>query len=527
MAAHGGEHAVDHLCSLRYAGLDAFLTCRCHGECSESVGLDRRSRSERSILTRSDASSTLSPAAVDVEGVDDLVAHRHDPGGADVEAEVGERARAIRKSRPIASGARTSTIVVGAGTEVVDDHPRLGLPRPRWGGGADASAAMLLEPLLDRQLAPQSELHVGGHRAPVGAVAVAVPRLELELRDRGTARQRASRRGRTSWPWSASTPTTRLNTPGSSGATTVTSPAPSTSTPPATRSTSASSPRSGPARLRVGAGEHGARRVRRARDEAGLPVAPRAGPVASESASVSAASRCEQLDVPTGVGDRGDRGGVVEVAAGGDRGQEQVVAHHARRALDVGRLEAHPRGDSVGERSTPSSVWSPGQPLPMSWSSAPTRSRSGRPTSRVSAAARAAASTRWRSTVKRWKALRCGLLRTGAHSGRMRVTQAVRGRGSRRPGSPRRPPPSRRDERVARLVGPRVGSAGASAAAAQGRAARSAAPWFAARRPPHEQQPGRRRGRRRPSSAISPSRTTIPRRARRAGARRPPPRAAR
>jgi hypothetical protein len=48
---------------------------------------------------------------------------------------------------------------------------------------------------------------------------------------------------------------------------------------------------------------------------------------------------------------------------------------------------------------SPATLWSPGQPFPMSCSSAATSSRSGRSTSCVSSAAAAAHSTRCRSTV--------------------------------------------------------------------------------------------------------------------------------
>ena len=59
----------------------------------------------------------------------------------------------------------------------------------------------------------------------------------------------------------------------------------------------------------------------------------------------------------------------------------------------------------------------------MSCSNAPSSSRSGRATRRVSADASAAASIRCRSTVKRCTALCCGLHRTAAHSGISRDQQ--------------------------------------------------------------------------------------------------------
>ena len=75
------------------------------------------------------------------------------------------------------------------------------------------------------------------------------------------------------------------------------------------------------------------------------------GPVASESASVSA---CEQLEherrQPTALGHRCDGAVVVEVAAGGDVGQQEVVAHHAcSEHLDVVGRQAHPRADALDE----------------------------------------------------------------------------------------------------------------------------------------------------------------------------------
>ncbi len=57
------------------------------------------------------------------------------------------------------------------------------------------------------------------------------------------------------------------------------------------------------------------------------------------------------------------------------------------------------RGAIFSMSSTPASVWSPGEPLPRSCSHAPTSSRSGRTTSRVSRPACTTASTRCRSTV--------------------------------------------------------------------------------------------------------------------------------
>ena len=89
-----------------------------------------------------------------------------------------------------------------------------------------------------------------------------------------------------------------------------------------------------------------------------------------------------------------------------------------RRAPRRRRGRSPSASATVCASTTPLSVWSPGPPLPRSCSSAPTSSRSGRRTDRTRSSARATASSRWRSTVKRWNALRCGLQRTRSHSGR-------------------------------------------------------------------------------------------------------------
>ena len=72
----------------------------------------------------------------------------------------------------------------------------------------------------------------------------------------------------------------------------------------------------------------------------------------------------------------------------------------------------------------PTSVWSPGNPLPMSWSRVPSRSRSTRWTRWAMVAALAVASRRCRSTVNRWYGLRWGLLRTARPLGQVALEQA-------------------------------------------------------------------------------------------------------
>ena len=82
-------------------------------------------------------------------------------------------------------------------------------------------------------------------------------------------------------------------------------------------------------------------------------------------------------------------------------------------------LVAHPQPleHAVGDRRTGLRVVAEPGTLPMSCSSAARSSRSGRFTSRNNPLARTTVSMRWRSTVCRWTALRCGRLRTAAHSG--------------------------------------------------------------------------------------------------------------
>src|SRR5690606_35635843 len=90
------------------------------------------------------------------------------------------------------------------------------------------------------------------------------------------------------------------------------------------------------------------------------------------------------------------------------------------------------RSRTTAARRAPSREWSVAPAtLPMSWSSAArstvSSSAGGRSRrSRSSAAAPAAASTRWRSTVCRCTGERCGRLRTSAHSGTHRVTTPAR-----------------------------------------------------------------------------------------------------
>ena len=72
-------------------------------------------------------------------------------------------------------------------------------------------------------------------------------------------------------------------------------------------------------------------------DELGLPRAPRGR---TGGLAVGLGERGEQPEgaqVADGLGHRLDGGGVVEVAPGGDVGEQQVVAHHRDEHVDVGR----------------------------------------------------------------------------------------------------------------------------------------------------------------------------------------------
>ena len=120
---------------------------------------------------------------------------------------------------------------------------------------------------------------------------------------------------------------------------------------------------------------------------------------------------------------------------------------------------------------SPATEWSPGQPLPMSCSRAATSSRSGRPTRRVSAEARTAVSTRWRSTVQVCTGLRCGRQRTRSQSGSSRVIRPSASSAS-QTGDGGLPRAEQGDELLAGLGGPghgqRPGGGGEPAYGVQG-----------------------------------------------------------
>ena len=156
---------------------------------------------------------------------------------------------------------------------------------------------------------------------------------------------------------------------------------------------------------------------------------------------------------------------------------------------------------TVRASRAPAALWSTpsdSEPLPMSCSSAPTSSRSGRDTSRTSGAARTAASSRCRSTLKRCTALRCGRCRTRSHSGQQAgqqpgLVEGLPDRDQLRPGA------EQVDEELAGVLRPGLGQRRGVGDQAVHRARRQRQPGAggAGRHPQHEQRVGARVGLRR------------------------------
>ena len=147
-----------------------------------------------------------------------------------------------------------------------------------------------------------------------------------------------------------------------------------------------------------------------------------AGPVARESASVSAASSRKRRR-PTRRARR--RAAIV---AGSSRSR-RIATSDSSRWLPTssastsmsasGKPEARRRAGARSRRRRRCDRRR--VPLPRSCSSALITRRSGRSTRSAQPAALAVVSSRCRSTVKRWYALCCGRERTGSHSGRIRA----------------------------------------------------------------------------------------------------------
>lgn len=142
--------------------------------------------------------------------------------------------------------------------------------------------------------------------------------------------------------------------------------------------------------------------------------------MASASASVSACSSSRVEAVPTAV--------ATELTVAGSSRSRRVAVSMSSRWWRT-RVATTPtscwskpiRAAMSRAMTSPATLWSPGQPLPMSCRRAATRSRSGRWTRRVREEARTAASTRWRSTVQVWTGLRWGRQWTRSQSGSSRV----------------------------------------------------------------------------------------------------------
>ena len=220
-----------------------------------------------------------------------------------------------------------------------------------------------------------------------------------------------------------------------------------------------------------------------------------AGPVARASATVRAASSSSDAWSPTAAT-------TVSVVAGSSRSRRVAVSTSSRCwATTSSRVStsasAKPRrAATVRASRAPAALWSTpsdSEPLPMSCSSAPTSSRSGRDTSRTSGAARTAASSRCRSTLKRWTALRCGRCRTRSHSGQQPgqqpgLVERLPDRDQLRPGA------EQVDEELAGVLRPGLGQRRGVGHQAVHRAGRQREPGAggAGRHPQHEQRVGAR-----------------------------------
>lgn len=159
--------------------------------------------------------------------------------------------------------------------------------------------------------------------------------------------------------------------------------------------------------------------------------------------------------------------------------------------------------------TSPATEWSPGQPLPMSCSSAATRSRSGRPTRRVRAQARTAASTRWRSTVQVWTGLRWGRQRTRSQSGSSRVMSPSASSAS-QTRTVASPAPRRVTSSSRASAGQGTGSGGAEVASLRTTWRESGSSDWAAAAAARSTRAGSRSGRAVRARTTSPSASTTP-----------------
>ena len=209
---------------------------------------------------------------------------------------------------------------------------------------------------------------------------------------------------RTSRPSMASTPATRANRPGRSAVMTETV-VPSASTTVSPRAITWRCWASGKSAVLSDAwappSKWWSTRRTSSRTSSAFQVPHAAGPVASESASVSAASRWSRTGSTTSLA-------TIAMVVSSEMSRRVAMSgrrrwlRHRSTSTAVSASSKPMRGPISAIIAMPTSVWSPGRPLAMSWRRAPTTSRSGRSTRSVSCAALADASSRCRSTVKRW-----------------------------------------------------------------------------------------------------------------------------
>ena len=106
--------------------------------------------------------------------------------------------------------------------------------------------------------------------------------------------------------------------------------------------------------MRSGAGlafprQHAVGALHQVGDQPGLPGSPGRGPGGPAVGFGQGTEQMQRHPVADRLGDRGDGGGIVEVAPGGRVGQEQVEAHHVDQDGHIVRVEAHASSDTVDD----------------------------------------------------------------------------------------------------------------------------------------------------------------------------------
>ena len=284
---------------------------------------------------------------------------------ADVEVELGD-GPGDAVQHPDASGARTS-ITVAARDSSLSKITRGGSALGRGlGVGAGGRCGPAPQPGVEGEAAGEGLLDVGAHPVPVDAQPPAWTTRHPEVLQRhaGVARECAAADS-TSRPLSASTAGHPAEQPGPVGghdgervAAGHHVGAPRRAARPAAR---ASGSRCAPPRAWSRPPARAAARCTSSSTSSAFQALHAAGPVASESASVRAASSSSgggdaHLGRPPSRWCR-----VVEVAAGGHVGEQQVVADHVLMSTaDVVGGEAHARAQLEHHAPCPTSVWSPG-----------------------------------------------------------------------------------------------------------------------------------------------------------------------